>query len=164
MNKHDHVTGRPRDYISKKWFHRGRHREGQSVEQLIDHLNREILEANPQGRWQLSADGKHYLFSGIVAFPTVSDWNDESNNAVIMIESPGSVTNFPPLVCPHENREVNVETEDYYSNGMFGVPASNIPLMTDIVDETVHCTDCGQQLVPTPMLYDRKLGWHNDDE
>lgn len=26
MNKHDHISGRPRDYISRKHFYRGRHR------------------------------------------------------------------------------------------------------------------------------------------
>jgi hypothetical protein len=26
MNKHDHISGRPRDYISRKRFYRGRHR------------------------------------------------------------------------------------------------------------------------------------------
>jgi hypothetical protein len=25
-NKHDHISGRPRDYISDKYFYRGRHR------------------------------------------------------------------------------------------------------------------------------------------
>lgn len=26
INKHDHISGRPRDYISEKYFYRGRHR------------------------------------------------------------------------------------------------------------------------------------------
>lgn len=26
-NKHDHISGRPRNYISRKWFYRGRHRK-----------------------------------------------------------------------------------------------------------------------------------------
>jgi hypothetical protein len=45
--------------------------------------------------------------------------------------------------CQHVNIEYHAEYEEFWSNGMFGIPASNMPLRTDLVNETYTCTDCG---------------------
>lgn len=172
-NKHDHVTGRPRDYISRKWWYRGRHRNGaftvgklcSEVAYSLELINIEKLEeaqrracAEAKGSWHTTPDGKYYCFHGMVHVP-----NEFGEDPRIMIRAPEGLTSIPALPCPHENQEYNAVTEKYWSNGMFGIPASNIPLYTDIVDETVHCLDCGEQLLPIPMLYDRKQGWHNNE-
>ena len=38
VNKHDHISGRPRPYISTKWFHRAKHRQGGTALKLGDML------------------------------------------------------------------------------------------------------------------------------
>jgi hypothetical protein len=51
------------------------------------------------------------------------------------------------MTCQHSNTETINEWEEFYSNGMFGIPASNLPLQTDIVNSKTTCTDCGARLI-----------------
>lgn len=68
--RHDHIPGRPRDYISRKWFHRARHRPTESsvtVDELVETIG---MEVDPRsGRWPTTKNGKFYIWNGLVTIP-----------------------------------------------------------------------------------------------
>lgn len=143
MSRHDHIAGRPRDYISRRWFHRARHRAGESTKSVADitkELDRQLNDAHPSG-WHISADGKFFVTNMTMRFPEPFF---PAAPSFVMIESPTEVVAGDD--CPHIHTDTVNEIEDYYSNGMFGVPASNMPLRSDLVMQTTTCLDCGQEL------------------
>lgn len=70
MNAHDHVSGRTRPYISRKRFHRARHRPAPgstSVAELVENIG---MEVDPRsGRWPTTKNGKFYVWNGPIAIP-----------------------------------------------------------------------------------------------
>lgn len=97
IGRHAHITGRPRDYISRKWFYRGIHRlnaHRPSVDELTANLNRQLAEANPTG-WYVSADGKSLICNNVtLRFPP--DF-DTPQQGFLIIEPQGGLTSIPAL-------------------------------------------------------------------
>lgn len=93
MGKHDHVTGRPRNYVSRKWFHRGRHTPNahrESVEEICAGIDSRD-HATPG--WHISADGKYFIGNVTIRFP-----DHVPDNAVMIVAPPGGLANIPALV------------------------------------------------------------------
>jgi hypothetical protein len=128
-------------------LHRGRHRVGISLSDLRAKLADEQSWVPPG--WWLSDDGKFFITD--MAKPNLA------------ILNPKTIT-VDPSPCSHDNRKITYETEDFYSNGMFGVPASNMPTIVDMY-EKITCTDCGKELFPNSetgvIVCDAKQGWHD---
>ena len=92
-NRHDHVTGRPRDYISRKWFHRGRHRPAAhrtSVEELVAKIK--LRDLKPV--WRMSDDGGYYIFEGSVYL------TGQSAPGFVMISTPDEIASIPTIEEP----------------------------------------------------------------
>ena len=51
------------------------------------------------------------------------------------------------MTCPHTNIETVREITEVYSNGMFGLPASNMPIAIDLDYEETRCLDCGARVI-----------------
>lgn len=116
-------------------FHRGRHRVGDPVSDIAKRINSEYFgEYDPDGSaWQLTSDKQYFMFQGPIV--------------------------IPELPCSHDHREIVYEIEDLYSNGMFGLPTSNM------LYAKTTCTDCGKELFPDPetgvIVCDAKQEWHD---
>lgn len=94
-NKHDHVAGRPRDYISRKWFHRARHRPTSSsftVAELVETIG---MEVDPRsGRWPTTKNGKFYIWNGPIQIPEMPyDYKPRG-----FITAPEGISQIPMLI------------------------------------------------------------------
>lgn len=92
-NAHEHVTGRTRPYISRKWLHRGRHRVGVSVDELTNKLNRELCKANPR-RWHFDITRKYLCLHDVsITVPR----NFDAQRDIVYIEPPEAMLSLPVL-------------------------------------------------------------------
>lgn len=87
-NKHDHISGRPRDYISRKYFYRGRHRTGEFATDLIERIRSELGYG-----WKVSADGKYLYYEGTVYIPDT--W---PGPGFITVDPPDGLISLPALI------------------------------------------------------------------
>ena len=93
INRHDHITGRPRDYISRKWFHRGRHRPA-AHRTSVEELTAELKSRDRKPIWRVSEDGSYYFFEGSVYLA------GQSAPGFVIISTPGEMTSIPTIEEP----------------------------------------------------------------
>jgi hypothetical protein len=78
-----------------KWFHRGRHRVGQPLEEIKHRLSEEFLPTS-YGKWKISADGQYYVLPNVkIYLPPPLDGEQAKYVALATIS--GGITNFPAL-------------------------------------------------------------------
>lgn len=137
LGRHDHVAGRTRPYISRKWFHRPRHRDTPlTVAEIAESLAGEVVCCQPWRKhgWHLvtAVDGSkdYYCFHGTIAIAPKFD----AESGIALIPSPEAQTSVPVIatvdvLTAKEASDMGVRWAQTYSDGVgtFGVDGEQAP-------------------------------------
>lgn len=104
--RHNHISGRTRRYISRKWFHRARHKptkSRESVAELVEAIGAEVRCTQPWRTkgWHIVDGGKYMCMHGAISIP---DHFEPQADVVMLIRPDEGVATIDALV--DENGEV----------------------------------------------------------